>query len=353
MRIVRILLTVMLLAVAAGHAVAAQEMPPAKVVVAEIGRREVSENRAFIGLLYYDRQSKVSSEVAGLVAAVQVRAGDRVRAGEPLVQLDTEILEQDIALGQTRVEQIELRIRHAEKNYRRLERLLSSEGVSEKEYEDVRHIYEDLIKERQIVAEQLAKLLITKRKSLILAPFDGVILEKNVGNGDWVQQGKELVSLGSVNDLLVRVPVAETGLRFVRFGEAVVVVLNAYDRELAGIIEGVDPVADPQTKNVFLRVRIPPQPEAAANMSATVFVPTGAKRELAIIPRDALVKFQGKDLVYTVQDGKAAMLPVNIVTYLGKTVGADNPELTAGLSVVIEGNERLRPGQAVLVAGEN
>jgi multidrug efflux pump subunit AcrA (membrane-fusion protein) len=74
---------------------------------------------------------------------------------------------------------------------------------------------------------------------------------------------------------------------------------------------------------------------------------------LSLIPRDALVKFQGKDFVYTVKEGKAAILPVNIVTYLGTTIGADNPHFATGMPIVTEGNERLRPDQPVVVAGEN
>ena len=53
------------------------------------------------------------------------------------------------------------------------------------------------------------------------------------------------------------------------------------------------------------------------------------------------------------KEGKAAILPVNIVTFLGKKIGADNPYFVAGMPVVIEGNERLRPDQAVTVEGVN
>ena len=92
--------------------------------------------------------------------------------------------------------------------------------------------------------------------------------------------------------------------------------------------------------------------KVAENMSATVFIPTSPKRLLSIIPRDALIKFKGQDFVYTVKDDKAVILPVNIVTYLGDTVGADNPYFAAGMPVVIEGNERLQPDQPVVIAGE-
>jgi multidrug efflux pump subunit AcrA (membrane-fusion protein) len=78
-------------------------------------------------------------------------------------------------------------------------------------------------------------------------------------------------------------------------------------------------------------------------------VPASTKQQLSIISRASLVKFQGKDFVYTVKEGKAAILPVNIVAYLGDKVGVDNPYIVPGMPVVTEGNERLRPDQPVVV----
>lgn len=351
MRVLRILLIIVTFGISPALA---QEPapPPAKVVVAHISQQDVAENKPFIGLLSYDRISRVSTEVTGLVKKVKVREGDRVQEGSPLVAIDTEILDKEIALAQTRVARIELRCRHAEKNYKRLEDLYAREGVSERDYDDALYIYQDACKEKQGAEESLASLLIKKRKSVIRAPFAGVVLEKSVETGDWVQPGNLLFSVGSSNDLFVRVPVAETVLQFVTLGDTVVVEVNAFNKQLQGVIEDFVPVADPKTKNIFLKIRIPSMPKVAANMSAVVYIPISSKKKLSLIPRDALIKFQGKDFVYSVKEGKAAILPINIVTYLGDQVGADNPYFVTGMPVVIEGNERLRPDQPVVIAGE-
>jgi RND family efflux transporter MFP subunit len=273
----------------------AQEPPPAWVVVAEISQQEVAENQSFIGLLYYDRISNVSSEVSGLVKSIAVNEGDRIEKGTPLVRLNTDILDMEIAMNRTRIEQIELRIRQAEKNYKRLDTLFAEQGVSEKDFDDSLFAHQDYIKDKQIAEKEHEQLLLQKEKSVIKAPFTGVILEKNVDTGDWVQQGKQLVRIGSTADLFVRVPVAETLLRYISIDSRVPVVINAFNKEVEGIIEDLDPIADAKTKNVFLKVRIPAITKVAENMSATVFVPTSAKKQLSIIPRDALVKFQGQD----------------------------------------------------------
>ncbi len=331
----------------------AQGPPPARVVVTKVTQAETADNQSVIGVLYYDRVSEVSTEVAGLVENVQVRQGDYVKKGDPLVVLNTEILDREISLMRTRMEQMDLRIDNTRKNYKRLEMIYREKGISEKDYDDSLYTYQDAEKERTATGDTLEKLLIQKRKSVITSPFDGRILSKDVDSGAWVQQGKQLLSIGSTSDLYVRAPIAETLLQFVNMGEKIGVTINAFNKEVEGTVVDIDPVADVKTKNIFLKIKIPSLPLVAQNMSATVFVPAGPKRQLSIIQRAALIKFKGKDFVYTVKEGKAAILPVHIVSYLGETVGVDNPYIVAGMSVVTEGNERLRPDQAVIVAGEN
>lgn len=332
--------------------VLAEGPPPANVVVSKVIQEELAESQSVIGVLYYERMSDISTEVAGLVDTVEISQGDRVKKGELLVRLNTEILDKEIALTKTRIEQTDLLIENARKNYVRLETLFDEKGVSEKSYDDALYSYQDAEMEKQVSIQTLDKLLIQKKRSMIKAPFDGIVLSKDVDSGAWVQQGKQLISLGSTKDLYVRAPVAENMLKFITLGEKVDVTITAFDKKVEGTIMNIDPVADVKTKNVFLKINIPQLPLVAQNMSATVFVASSPKRKLSMLPRAAVVKFQGKDFVYTVKEGKAAILPVNIVTYKGDMLGVDNPYIVEGMNVVTEGNERLRPDQPVTIAGE-
>ncbi|SLM31496.1 Efflux transporter, RND family, MFP subunit (modular protein) [Desulfamplus magnetovallimortis] len=326
-----------------------QEPPPARVVVGKAVTEEISTNRSVTGVIYYERSSQLSTEVSGLVESVAVSQGDQVKKGDILVHLNTELLEKEISLTKTRIQQIDLRIQHAEKNYRRIERLYKSSVSSEKDYDDALYAYQDAVKEKQALKDSLARLLIQHGRAVIKAPFDGIIMDKNVDSGAWVQQGKDLMTIGSSNDLFVKAPIAEEMVRFIKEGESVQVLINAYNREVNGIIEGIDPVADLKTKNIFIKIRIPPMKMVAQNMSVSVFVPDSEKRQLTTLSRAAVVKFQGRDFVYVINESRASLRPVNVVAYLGNKVGVDNPDMVHGTPVVIEGNERLRPDQAVVV----
>lgn len=349
MRTTANILTILLLGCATAFAAGP---PPANVVTGKVIAEEVAENQSVIGVLYYERASDISTEVSGLVKSVEVVEGDQVNKGDILVRLDTEILEREISLTKTRLQQVDLRIENTRKDYQRLEEMYKQSGVSEKVYDDAEYAYQDAVMEKQATEDILQKLLIQKKRSVIRAPFPGIILSKNTEAGGWVQQGSQLIRLGSVADLYVRAPVAEKMMQFIEKGTEVEVTINAFSRKVKGKVVSIDPVADLKTKNVFVKINIPYQPLVAENMSATVYLASGPRKKLSLLQRAALIKFQGKDFVYTVKEGKAAILPVTVVSYLGDKVAVSDPYIVPGMDVVVEGNERLRPDQPVSVAGE-
>jgi multidrug efflux pump subunit AcrA (membrane-fusion protein) len=61
------------------------------------------------------------------------------------------------------------------------------------------------------------------------------------------------------------------------------------------------------------------------------------------------VRFQNKEFVYTIKEGQAKILPINIVAVDGEYLGVDNPHIVPGMPIVVDGNERLKPDQAVTV----
>jgi membrane fusion protein, multidrug efflux system len=353
MRIVQALLALLVLFYLNLPLVFAGSKPPVRVVTSKIVFQNVAQNRPFIGTFYYERISHVSSEVAGLVDSINVRNTQRVNKGESIILLDTQILEKEILVQKNLVDQAKLIIEHEKKHYQRIASLYQNKTITEKDYDDAKFTYQNALLNKKTSETTLEKLLIKKRKSVIQAPFDGIILKKNVDRGEWVQQGKLIVSIGSVKDIFIKVPIAETLLKFISIGLEVPVIINAYDRKITGIIENIFPAADAKTKNIFLKIKIPILTKVVENMSATLFIPTGLRQKLAIIPRDALIMSQGKYFVYTIKNNKTVMLPVNIVTYLDNSFGADDKHFTGNMEVIVEGNERLRPDQTVSISEMN
>lgn len=327
--------------------------PPAKVVMAQVHEQMVAENTPIVGALSFDKVSNLSSEVSGQVRTVRFREGDRVKKEDILILLDTDFIDRDIRLAEIRIEQINVQFEKVEKDLNRYKTLFQQEAASEKDYDDLEFTRRDLIQQRHMLKRQLDIQQLKKEKSVIRAPFDGIVLQKHAEVGDWVSPGVQICSIGSLHDLLVKVPIGEDLLGYSKKGTLVDVTLHALNKTVSGIVVGIVPIADPKTKNIMLKIQLPQLDIAVENMSATVQVPVSAEKQLKMIPRDALVKFQGKDFVYTVKDGKAVIVPVHIVSFVGQFVGVDSPDVADGMSVVVDGNQRLRPDQPVEAVSGN
>ncbi len=326
--------------------------PKANVVISNFSEQNRAESTKMTGVLYFDRVSGISTEVAGLVKSVLVKAGDRVMKGDKLFTLNTDFTDKELALKKTEIAQIEILLEQAQKNTNRIEELFKKKAVSEAEYDDLFFTLRTQQKNLESKKIDLQRIVLKKKKSVIRAPYNSLILAKNVDIGDWVNQGTVLCRTGSINDLSVKLPVGEKTLQYIKKGESVDVLINSLGKNVTGTFAGILPVADEKTKNIFLKISLPEVKDTIENMSATVMVPVSHKKKLKMISRDALVKFQGKDFIYSVKDGKAFMHPVNVVLYSGKEMGIDDETYGMDMKIVVSGNERLRPDQAVNITGE-
>jgi membrane fusion protein, multidrug efflux system len=325
------------------------EAPPARVVLERVQEKMVAENVPVVGTLYFDRYSSLAPEVPGMVRTVKFKAGDRVRRGDVLLTLNTDFTDKEIDLVQTRIARTDIQMEQADTDLKRFEVLYQEKAASEKAYDDLLFARRELDQQRGALALELSLAQLKKSKSTLYAPFDGILLEKKVDAGTYVGPGTVCFRLGSLEDLYVKVPVTEDLVRYARPGDSVDVTLNALNREMTGTMSGFLPVADAMTRNIMLKVKIAVPNSVAENMSATVRVAVSSPRMLKLVPRDALVSLQGQDFVYTVRDGKSAPVPVRILAYVGRKVAVESEPLAAGMEVVVDGAQRLRPDQPVQV----
>ncbi|WDP89963.1 MAG: efflux RND transporter periplasmic adaptor subunit [Desulfobacter sp.] len=337
----------------------AAEQHPAMVKTATAVEQEQATRAKMTGTLYFERTSRVSPEEAGRAIQVNFMEGDRVSKGDILIRLDSRILQTELALQKARLAQAEIRIKKTKLNLDRYTELYRKDVATESGYDDLRLTLEEQQQERTALWQQAEILKIRLSKFIVTAPFDGIVLEKTAEVGEWVQPGTLLCRLGAVDSLFAEIPVAEHLMGFTREKERLEVTLNAFNRKISGIVEGIRPTADPKTKNVSLKIRLDYNESLSAsmkksiaeNLSVTAMVPVSEPQKLIILPRDALVQQRGRDMIYTIIDNKAQPLPVDVRYSLGDRIGVAAQGLAPGMAVVIEGNERLRPDQPVMIQG--
>jgi len=88
-----------------------------------------------------------------------------------------------------------------------------------------------------------------------------------------------------------------------------------------------------------------------SGMAAAVTFSVGEKRTVKLLPKDAIVTSENQHMVYAINDGKAVPVPVKVIGYYDSDA-AIKGDLEPDTQVVVRGNERLRPGQAVKVIAQ-
>lgn len=294
-------------------------MPPAIVVVSEVVSGMVVPLSEFIGTVFFAEVSDVACEVDGKVETADFEEGQRVKEGDGLVSINSEILRSDLD--------------KALLGYARAVQLYKETLITEEEYDA-----------RRFEKERLEIIL---AKKTIRAPFSGVIIKKHVERGEWLSPGSVVATIAADDtaDILVEVP--EHVLTFVSPGMEVSV--SAGGSELKGRITAVIPVGDISTRTFPVKIRIANSASLIEGMGARVTLPAGEEVKSLTVNRDAVINVFGNTVVYTVQDSKATMVPVIVSGYNGMNAGIQAKGLAAGMKVVVKGNERLRPGQDVVI----
>ena len=327
-----------------------QGPPPALVEVAEIVHGEAEPMVEFVGTVYYARKSDVAAEVDGVVEQVFFEEGYRVKSGDPLVSLGSDILDTIISATRADYDLVQVELEQAQKELHRREPLYREGSVSESAYDEYFFKSRMLENRSQSLKASLDRLLLEKKKKQILAPFDGIVVQKNAEKGEWVDDGGMVAVIAddSIVDIVVNVPAGM--LKYLEPGKKLM--LKSDSNKFTGEFLSFVPKGDVATRTFDVKIRMQNTAGLIEGMEARALVPAAEKRAGLKVPRDALIDKFGQNVVWLVQDAAAKMVPVQVTGYDGMYVGVAGPGLENGDTVIVKGNERLREGQPVMVGNK-
>ena len=199
-------------------------------------------------------------------------------------------------------------------------------------------------------------------KHTIVSPFDGYVVREHTEVGQWIKSGELVAEVEELTHVELEAQVLESYLDHVRPGtEARIEIPAVPNRLFVGKVTRVIPHGDERSRNFPVRLRMENQfaadgePVLKSGMFARVWLPTEHRDSVLTVPQDALVLGGPSPMVYIARPDpadagklKAAPVPIQIGTVFGSYVEVIGP-LEKGLNVVIEGNERLIPGQELRV----
>ena len=335
------------------------------------------------GYVVARRMATVSAKITGKVREVLIEEGQRVEAGDVMARLDPvdadaqrNLSASQLEAAQSQIVGTQAQLKEAEANAARLGALVAQKLVSRAQFEQavaqrdsLRAQVATAQRNAQVARNSLAIASNGVDNTIVRAPFAGIIIAKSAQPGEIVSPlsaggGFTRTGIGTIVDmdsLEVEVEVGEAFIGRVKPGMPTETVLNAYqDWKIPGKVIAIIPAADRGKATVKVRVGMDAKDaRIVPDMGARVGFLEDAKPAAAqtdakpgvLVPADAIVQRDGKDVAFAVEGDKAVLRTLTI----GRTLG-DDREVITGLSggdrVVLAPADDLADGARVRIASD-
>lgn len=318
---------------------------PALVKVVEASFRDIAPVTMVPGTVVSRNDARLSAEVTGRLTSV-ADVGKIVTRGEVIAEIEDTSLRLLNTELQAQVARAEARLNFLENEEKRFAQLAKSNLAAATQL-DLTISDRDVARgDLAIANSRLAQNQDQLDRTQILAPFDGIIVERLMTPGEWVDDGALVVRLVDPENLEVITRAPLQYFRFVRHGQ--LLDLRADFLQAIGLVRTVVAVGDENTHQFEIRLDLDGQ-LFPVGQTLRVSIPTSETRAALTVPRDALVlRAEGQSVFVVDANDQAQQVQVTVGVGQGDQIeilGAVSP----GDRVVIRGNERLKPGQAVSI----
>ncbi|NQW81083.1 MAG: efflux RND transporter periplasmic adaptor subunit [Polaromonas sp.] len=313
------------------------------VEVARVEIKKLVDDAQAVGSLRSRQGVVLRPEISGRITQLNFRDGDRVKAGQLLVQLDDRL-----PMAQVQQAQAELSIAVA--NHKRNQDLVEQNFIS-------RRTVDESAAALQVGEAKLALAHATAARLKILAPFDGLAGIRLVNVGDYLKDGADIVNIEDIEAIFVDYRLPERFQSKVRRGQTATVELDALPgRKFTAVLQAIDPLIDANGRSVGVRACIDNRRlQLRPGMFARVNTVFGQRDDARVIPEEAIVPQAGKQFVIKLLPGPDAQgfvtqrVEVKVGQRMpGKVEILDG--LAVGDTVVTAGQQRVqRDGSAVRV----
>ncbi len=365
---------------------------------------------ALSGSVVPARQSNLASVISGTVQSVGVQIGDRVSAGQVLVQIDDSTLQAQLAQDQATLAEAQARLRQttatnqgtalttsgslrsaqvaydtALADNRRNETLFRQGYISQQAIEKSRSdlaAAQAAYQSAQVAAQNasmsgagsaaqadVASMQAAVRvdqaavqtvetqiaQAVVRAPFDGIVTQRNVDPGALASPGTPLVQVSQLDPAYVNVGVPDDDLQYVRSGSQADIHVDALGgRTWHGRVDHLNAATGEGTLTYLARISLPnPDLALKAGMVANVTFVAARNAGVLIVPRGAIANTDNGTAVYVVTGGKAKLRPVTVGLQTQDDAQIKGSGIAQGTLVITQRPDALQDGSPVKVVSPN
>jgi RND family efflux transporter MFP subunit len=312
-----------------------KETPPVPVEVARADHREISSFYVTTATLEPERKVDILAKIAGEVAAIAVEEGDYVKTNDLLCSLDDD--EPRISLQEAKINQAQRK-----RDYERIQSMYEQKLISEKEHLDTKYQYE-------LATNALDAAALRYEYTRIRSPFNGVVTERLVDEGQNVGVGSRLFVLADTEPLLLTMYLPEGEIRTIERGQVVYINPDVNpDMRLTGEIIRIAPEVDQRTGTV--KVTAETRAGGIPGSFVRVRIVTDTRAAALTVPRRSVVADAGERFVFVAEADTARKIEVAI-GYEDEEYAEILEGIQEGDTVVVAGIGGVRTGTKIKILG--
>jgi len=282
------------------------EDPARALSTIEVQERALPKELVLTGSLVANRQSDLAANAAGRVLETTVERGQKIAAGDIVARLDARVAKfsAKAASAQSRLAKQQLELAGLECG--RADKLLASGTISRTEYDQTKTQCATGQQSLSAAQSSAALAAVQAGDSIIKAPFAGIVGERFVDVGEYVQASTRVISLFAIDPIRVSIAVPEVEVAQISQGQTVRFEVAALgDKSFEAEVKYISPALRETTRDLVVEA-VAPNKDGALHpgMFATVRIVTG-ERKMPAVPAGALIQVDGRTLVWVVRDGRA------------------------------------------------
>lgn len=265
-------------------------------------KQQYTRHREFSGTVIADQKAILSARLTARVADVLVDVGDSVKQGDVLMRLESDDLDARVQQTVQALSSAQARLNAARKEFNRVDELVSKNLLSKSEYDRA----ESELKTAQAGFRQaqaaVSEAETTLNYSIISAPFDGVITQKNVNRGDTATPGMQLVNIYNPATLQLEADVPESQIQYVKLGARLDYQLPSYQLTGEGEVVEISPAADSTSRSFVVKLKLDGKQQLYPGSFGRLSVVSGEVSHL-LVPDNTLYQIGQLDYVKVIDNG--------------------------------------------------
>jgi membrane fusion protein (multidrug efflux system) len=310
--------------------------PPMPVETVMVSEQSVLDRFEAVGTIEADKAITVVAEIDASIISLPYKEGDSITRGEVIAKLDDSQLKAEADRAAA--------LRDLNKaSYDRIKNIVDQGAAAPQELDDASAAL-------KVAEANLAFAKARLAKTLIMAPFNGVLGSRRISPGAFVRAGQAITDLTQIEEIRVHFSVPERFLSKLKLNSEVTVSTTAYPGyELKGRVNIIEPALDPNTRSARVIAQVKnPGGRFRAGMSANVSAVLAERQNSLTIPNEAVFAEGANFFVFVIKDDST-------VTRTPLTLGLRLPGsvevlkgLEPGMRVVRAGHQKLFEGAKVM-----